>query len=95
MPTDRHALRELHTLFASVRNPKEAEMLIDDILTPSEVASLVERWQLIQLLAKGVKQREIKKKLNISISKITRGSHMLKNGGGGFMYFLRKLKKIH
>ncbi|OIO54603.1 hypothetical protein AUJ46_02795 [Candidatus Peregrinibacteria bacterium CG1_02_54_53] len=86
-------LRDLYELFCSVQNKKEAEKLLCDILTPQELASVAERWQLIQELNKGTPQRDIARKLNISISKITRGSRMLQYGGGGFAYFLKKLKK--
>ncbi|MDD5041899.1 MAG: Trp family transcriptional regulator [Candidatus Peribacteraceae bacterium] len=89
--SSRH-LRDLYDLFSSVRNPEEAEKLLADILTPQELASVAERWQLIQELNKGTPQRDIAKKLNLSISKITRGSRMLKYGSGGFGYFLKKLK---
>lgn len=68
-------------------------MLLDDILTPQELASVAERWQLVQHLSKGTPQRDISKKLGISISKITRGSRQFKYGPGGFQYFLKKLKK--
>lgn len=67
-------------------------MLLVDILTPQELESLAERWQLIQALATGMPQREIAEKLGLSISKITRGSRMLQFGEGGFQYFLGKLK---
>lgn len=86
-------LKDLYELFASVENEKEARQLLEDMMTPQELASLAERWQLIQELHKGTAQREIAKKLNISISKITRGSRMLQYGSGGFAYFLKKLKK--
>ncbi len=86
-------LSDLYALFASVENEKEAKQLLEDILTPQELASLSERWQLIQELHKGTAQREIAKKLNVSISKITRGSRMLQYGSGGFLYFLKKLGK--
>lgn len=66
-----------------------------DILTPQELASVAERWQLIQELHKGTPQRDIAKKLNLSISKITRGSRMLQYGSGGFSLFLKKLKKTN
>ena len=69
-------------------------MLLKDVLTPRELNSLAERWRLVQALALGMTQREINKKLKISISKITRGSHMLKHGSGGFEYFLKKLHRI-
>ena len=85
--------RDLYELFASVRSAKEAEVLLKDILTPQELDSVAERWQLIQMLATGVPQREISKKLGISISKITRGSRMLKYGDGGFEAFLNRMGK--
>ena len=86
-------LQDLFKLFAAVDSPKEAEMLLLDILTPQELSSLAERWQLIKKLDAGVSQREIADDLRISISKITRGSRMLQYGGGGFGHFLKKIKK--
>lgn len=88
---DRH-LQDLYRLFATVDSSQEAEMLLRDMLTPQELASLAERWQLIQKLDVGVPQRDIAEDLGVSISKITRGSRMLQFGSGGFQYFLKKLK---
>ncbi len=85
--------KELYELLCAVKNAKEAKMLLQDLLTPQELDSLAERWQEVQALAKGEAQRSIAKRLGISISKITRGSRVLKNGNGGFGYFLRKMKK--
>lgn len=93
MATPPKHLKELLELFAAVESPKEAELLLQDILTPQELASIAERWQLIKELAKGTPQRDIAKKLDLSISKITRGSQMLQFGNGGFAYFLQKMKK--
>jgi TrpR family trp operon transcriptional repressor len=76
-----------------VKSEKEAELLLQDILTPQELESVAERWQLIQALASGKPQREIAHDLKLSISKITRGSRMLKYGSGGFKHFLAKLRK--
>ena len=85
--------KELYALFAAIENPREAKDLLADILTPQEIDSLAERWQLIQELAKGTPQREIAERLSVSISKITRGSRVLQYGTGGFGHFLRKLGK--
>ena len=93
MPVPSQQLRDLYKLLSSVENDKEAKMLLDDLFTPQEVASLSERWQLIQELHKGTSQRDIAKNLGVSISKITRGSRMLQYGSGGFTHFLKKLKK--
>lgn len=92
MAISKKHIAELYTLFASIKDEKEAKMLLVDILTPQELESLAERWQLIQALATGMPQREIAEKLGLSISKITRGSRMLQFGEGGFQYFLGKLK---
>ena len=93
MPLSPSSYKELYELFAAVDSPKEAKMLLEDILTPQELESIAQRWQEIQALARGDSQRDIAKELKISISKITRGSRMLQYGGGGFRHFLRKLHK--
>ncbi|MBI5794551.1 helix-turn-helix domain-containing protein [Candidatus Uhrbacteria bacterium] len=92
MPKKQH-YREFYKLIATIRGEKEAELLMKDLLTPQELDSVTERWQEIQLLAQGMTQRDIAEKLNISISKITRGSRVLQYGTGGFAHFLKKLKK--
>lgn len=93
MPVPPKHYRELCELFASIDDEKEADMLIQDILTPQEIDSVTERWQLVQELAKGTPQREVAEKLNVSISKITRGSRVLQYGTGAFKHFLKKLGK--
>ncbi len=89
---DKH-YKDLCALLASIESPKEADQLLQDLLTPQEIDALAERWQLIQLLAKGMPQREIADTLKISISTITRGSRALQYGSGGFKKFLEKLGK--
>jgi TrpR family transcriptional regulator, trp operon repressor len=92
MASDKKPLRDLYTLFASIDDEKESEMLLKDILTPQERETIAERWQLIQALGTGMSQRDVAKKCGVSISKITRGSHELQYGSGGFRHFLKKLK---
>lgn len=91
MPVPAKHYKELCELFASIENEKEADKLLQDILTPQEIDSLTERWQLVQELARGTPQRKIAAKLNVSISKITRGSRVLQYGSGGFRIFLQRL----
>jgi TrpR family transcriptional regulator, trp operon repressor len=84
---------ELYNLFSAIETRSEAKSILEDILTPQELESLAERWQEIQMLAAGMTQRDVAKKLGISITKVTRGSRMLQYGSGGFLHFLHKLKK--
>lgn len=89
MPTPRQRT-QLYELIASIATAKEARLLLEDLLTPQELDQLTERWQLVQLLAAGTPQREIAKKLGVSIATVTRGSRMLQHGSGGFGAFLKK-----
>lgn len=91
-PKQQH-LQDLYALFSAVDTVEEAELLLQDMLTPQELESVSERWQLIRQLHSGTAQRDIATDLGVSISKITRGSRMLQHGGGGFRYFLDKLQK--
>jgi len=88
------AERELFRLFSVIRSAREAQMLLTDLLTPAEIRSLTKRWLELQELARGVSQREVVKKLHVSISKVTRGSRVLRHGTGGAWLFLKRLGKL-
>ena len=75
-PSARHALA---TVLASISDPHEMELFLTELLTRSELCDITLRWQLIELLSKGVSQRKIAEDLQISLCKITRGSRILKN----------------
>lgn len=83
-------LQDLYELLASPKNAADAKQLLADLLTPQERGKLAERWQLVKLLANGMTQRTVAKKLKISISKVTRGSRQLQFGSGGFKKYLKK-----
>lgn len=56
------------------------EALLEDLLTPQELSSVAERFQILQALVRGIPQREIAESLNTSIGKITRGSRVVQYG---------------
>ena len=91
MPAPKKHLRDLYELLAMIETPQEAEKLMADLLTPQERDSLAERWQEVQMLSSGMTQREVAKKLGVSISKVTRGAQVLKFGSGGFRTFLEQM----
>lgn len=90
MPATPRQRSAFYELIASIRSPKEARQLLEDLLTPQELDQCSERWQLVQMLAAGTPQREIAKQLGVSIATVTRGSRMLQHGSGGFAAFLKK-----
>ncbi len=81
-------------LCATYKDPKDLSDLFDLMMTTEEKFALSMRYQLIKELLEGkISQRDISKKLNVSISKITRGSNSLKTVSAEFKKDL--LSKIH
>ncbi len=76
---DENAWKKFITLTSSL-SLEELEVWFDLLLTPAEREDLHLRMQIIKgLLAENLPQRELAKTLNVSISKITRGSNALKS----------------
>jgi len=74
----KEALNELAAVLADTRQSAAMRDLLEALLTPRERARLALRWRLVCLLASGMHQRTIARKLGISLCKITRGSRELK-----------------
>ena len=73
-------LAEIAGVLAGMRHPAEVRDWLQALLTPCERDRICLRWRLVCLLADGVPQREIARRLGISLCKITRGSRELKRG---------------
>jgi TrpR family trp operon transcriptional repressor len=63
----------------SINDPEVMKKFFSELFTPAELDDLSKRWQLMIELAEGSTQREIAKKLRISLCKITRGAKILKD----------------
>jgi TrpR family trp operon transcriptional repressor len=77
-------------LCLSTSEKKDLDALFDLFFTPEEKDNLALRYLIIrELLLQKNSQREIAKKLNVSIAKITRGSNELKRIPPKFLAYLR------
>jgi Trp operon repressor len=72
------------------KNPKLLHEFLFDLLSPVEYKELAVRWQIMKMLWQKVPQREIAKKLHVSVATVTRGSRELANKKGGFRMMLEK-----
>ena len=71
-------LSEIARVLSGIDDPDLLERFFSEILTPKEVRDISSRWELVKLLERGVTQREIARKLGLSLCKITRGARELK-----------------
>ena len=77
-------LKEIASLFVACENNREVTELLEDLLTPAEIETVIERWEIMKRLASGQSQRTISRELQVGIATITRGSRILNGKQGGF-----------
>jgi TrpR-related protein YerC/YecD len=76
--------QDLLDVLADLRDPADIAAFLEDLLTPSEVANIDERWELVKLLASGLSQRTVAQRLGAGVATVSRGARILKYGSGGF-----------
>ena len=83
-------LEELITIFSETDEVNAMKKLFNELFTDSERKDFESRWQSLQLVHQKVPQRQIAKKIRISLCKITRASKILKNKQSFFKQILDK-----
>ncbi len=82
-------LYELTRALTVCEDERLMEGFLHSLFTPAEVMEMGKRWALVRLLEKGLSQRNIAKKLGLSLCKITRGSKELKKENSPFRRIIR------
>jgi len=86
-------LKRLSKALLSLKTENEMLDFLRDVATLEELNSLSSRWEVVLELNKGTSYRNIAKKTGVSTATITRISHWLKHGEGGYRSALKKRKK--
>ncbi|KKQ97846.1 MAG: TrpR like protein, YerC/YecD [Candidatus Woesebacteria bacterium GW2011_GWB1_39_12] len=86
-------LFDLVSAFSSVKTPFENALLMQDLLTASEIKNLAKRLRIAKLLIADENQRDISKKLHCSLATVTKVSIWLNEGGEGLKEAVSKLPK--
>lgn len=84
---------EICKILSQCKSPDEAEEFLSCLCTPAEREDFSKRWLSVKELYKGTPQREIAKKFNMSLCKITRGSRELRKENSAFKKILEKSGK--
>lgn len=86
-------LREIARACAASSDARDILRFLNSLLTPSEIAEISSRWELVKRLERGDSQRQIARQLGLSLCKITRGSRELKKKDAPFKRMLAVLEK--
>lgn len=84
---------ELCSLVSSCHDEEFIKEFFYCLFTPAERNDFAQRWLLVKELKAGSTQRDIAKKYNMSLCKITRGSKELQKEDSAFKKMLQKLEE--
>ncbi|MBP3606980.1 MAG: transcriptional regulator [Treponema sp.] len=87
------SFKELCNLISNNNDPDFIYDFFECLFTPAELKDFAMRWLLVKEIDKGTTQREIARKFNMSLCKITRGSKELKKPDSAFRRLLDLSKK--
>lgn len=83
-------VRQVARTLASIDDEDLMLELLEELLTPTELRRIEQRWQLVRLLEEGLSQREIARRLGISLCNITRGSRELRKPDSAFRQIMER-----
>ncbi len=81
---------ELIHLIYSIQDESFFNDFLNCLFTPAEKIDFAHRWLIVKELKNGTPQREIAKKYNMSLCKITRGSKELQKENSAFNKIFEK-----
>ena len=79
MSTDKLLEDDLLSYFLQAKSRESMQEALDFLLTPTELQELSNRIQILQMLKKGISQRQIAKELGVAIATVSRGARALKD----------------
>jgi TrpR-related protein YerC/YecD len=85
------AARSLSEALSRLETPDEVRIFLEDLCTPAELESMVDRWRVAQLLEQGLSYREINELTQVSVTTIGRVARFMEMGSGGYRTVLDRI----
>src|SRR3954468_19682406 len=86
--------RELFDAIQLLETREETESFFRDLCTISELEAMAHRWEVARLLDRGLPYQQIAAKTHASTTTVTRVSHWLRHGEGGYRLALDRRKGV-
>jgi len=83
--------KNLTRAFSMLQNGEEAAAFLRDLMTVAEIEEFANRFEIAHLLTEGLSYQSIAKKMGTSTTTVTRVSHWLKRGCGGYREVLKRM----
>jgi TrpR-related protein YerC/YecD len=80
---------------ACLQDTPECRQFLKDLCTPAELQALVDRWQVVGHLRKGVSYRRIHDLTGVSVATIGRVARFLNDGFGGYEIAIERSSPKH
>ena len=96
--TERQQLRSENALFEAIitlETVDECRNFFKDLCTPAELQALVDRWQVVAYLQKGMPYRKIHDLTGVSVTTIGRVARFLTDGFGGYQTAIERTDLSH
>ena len=96
--TERQQARAEDALCAaliSLETVEECRNFLKDLCTPAELQALVDRWQVVAYLQKGLPYRQIHDLTGVSVTTIGRVARFLTDGFGGYQAAIDRIHHSH
>jgi TrpR-related protein YerC/YecD len=79
----------------SLRTREEVTRFFRDLCTLAELEAMAHRWQVAELVDRGLPYHDVAKKTGASTTTVTRVAHWLRHGEGGYRMALdRRRRKL-
>jgi TrpR-related protein YerC/YecD len=89
---DNASLWELFEAITLLENSEETARFFRDLCTLGELKAMAERWQVAQMVDKGMPYRKISRITGASTATVTRIAHWLRHGEGGYPMLLDRIR---
>ena len=86
-------LKKISQAFLSLKTESEMLNFLRDLCTLEELEEMSKRWEAVRLLEEGLAYRAVSEKTGLSTTTVTRISHWLHHGEGGYQSALKNTKK--
>ena len=83
----------LYDAILTLKTREEAAALLRDLCTPAEIEAFAERFAIARLLSRDMSYRDVADELGASVTTVSRVSHWVMHGTGGYRTVLSRFKK--